>query len=277
MRPIGDLRFRCAAWTRQQRRAGELPPDAAPRRCHGRFGGVGVTMDISPDQALVELQRANEALRQLLDEQRAERNAALAEVMEVINRSPGDPQPGFQTILEKAHSLCGAAVGAVFTCDGEYFRAVATRGFPEQHDALVRRPFRPNTHHMELMRSGRPAHIPDLKAIAVSPDDEVVRNTVERTDVRTLLAVPLRKDEAVVGWISAFRNEVRLFSESEIALLGNFAAQAVIAMENARLLDELRQRTQDLQESLEYQTATGDVLKVISQSDGELGAVLDTL
>jgi GAF domain-containing protein/two-component sensor histidine kinase len=204
-----------------------------------------------------------------------EQQTATAEVLGVINSSPGHLAPVFNVILEKAHTLCGAAHGSLQLYDGENLHAVATHAVSDKFAEILRQGYRAaeSPASRALIEGQRFAHIADCAEI----HHPVFRSAAELADIRTVLFVPLRKDDEFLGLIAAARLEVRPFSEKQIALLESFAAQAVIAIENARLLNELRQRTRDLQESLEYQTASSDVLKVISQSGAELEPVLDTL
>jgi PAS domain-containing protein len=190
---------------------------------------VGAVSDVT------DRKRHEQALREALEQQ-----TATTEVLQLINSSPADLTPIFEAILEKAHLLCGATLGTLFLFDGEKIRATATHGYPEEVAAVLRGGIRPPP---PLLDGARLVHRHDIREDGA---DEVGRLISQRGGVRTNLLIPLRKDGAFLGMISCNRQEVRPYTDKEIALIENFADQAVIAIENARLLGELQARTRDL-------------------------------
>ncbi len=216
-------------------------------------------------QAVIAMENAR-----LLTEQREalERQTATAEVLQVINASPGDLAPVFEAILEKAHRICDAPLGSLQIYDGEQLRAVAVRGQDDALAAYLRGGFRP--YNPPLASDVVSQVVGGTEILKQAEGNPKARDFLERSGFGTLLFIPLVKDGVVLGRIVAGRKEARAFPGNQIALLENFAAQAVIAMENARLLTEQR-------EALEQQTATAEVLQVINASPGNLAPVFDAM
>ena len=204
-----------------------------------------------------------------------EQQTATSEVLRVIRASPGELEPVFQATLERAVRLCGAKFGNIYRWDGEVLRILASHNTPPAFaDAVRRSPYRPYPQSPigRMVADRTVAHIVDVttEEVYLAQRDPVALSAVALGGIRTLLGVPLLNKGEMIGAFFLSRQEVRPFTDKQIALVQNFADQAVIAIENARLLDELKQ-------SLEQQTATASVLEVISRSAFDLHAVFKTV
>ena len=234
------------------------------------------------DQAVIAIENARlfNAEQQRTQEltESLEQQTATSDVLKVISSSPSELQTVFETILENAVQICAAKFGNLFLSEGNALRAVALHGAPQayveerQRNPVIRP--HPTTTLGQAIATRQPVQIADIQNFEPDSSDAVPGTTgvklVKLAGARTVLAVPMVKESEVVGAIVIYRQEVLPFTDKQIALVQNFAAQAVIAIENARLLNELR-------ESLQQQTATADVLKVISGSAFELQTVFNTL
>ena len=235
------------------------------------------------DQALIAIENARlfeaEQARTRELTEALEQQTATSEVLRVISSSPGELTPVFEAMLANATKLCQATYGILWLREGDAFRIAALEGaLATEHwrKGTLYRPS-PKVPLARVMQTRAPVHIADMREDpSYLEGDQLPRIAVEVAGMRTLLSVPMLKESDVVGAIAIYRTEVRPFSEKQVDLLTSFASQAVIAIENTRLLNELRNRTSDLARSVEELRALGDVTQAVN-STLDLQTVLDTI
>jgi PAS domain S-box-containing protein len=237
-------------------------------------------LKIFADQAVIaienvrlfqELQTQNAALSEALEQQ-----TATGEVLKIISRSTVDLQPVLETVVESATRLCGATRGHIFRVDGDLLRFAAAYGaWPGFQEYLEEHPVHigPGSAAGRAAAQRRPVHIRDIREDPSYGFGELVK----RQDYRTVLAVPILREDALLGVIAILKSNVEPFTDKQIELVTTFADQAAIAIENVRLLTELQARNHALTESLEQQTATSDILRVISSSPTDVQPVFDII
>jgi GAF domain-containing protein len=267
--------------TKKRRGSSRKPPKArlrkpaAPKR--GRADGASGGKAATASELRHQLEQRARELKEARDQQ-----AATSEVLSIIARSPGDLKSVFGAILKNATRLCDAKFGNLLLYENGAFRRVALYGAPRAWaEATNRQPvIPPNAANplYRIVRTRQVVHVHDMKAERVyiegAPD---VVGMVEQSGARTIAAVPMIRDGELVGAIAIYRQQVRPFTDKQIEVVKNFAAEAVIAIENARLFEAEQQRTREPTEALEQQTATAEVLRVISNSLSKLDSVFDTI